>query len=434
MKKMMWAAIAVLIVIVGCAGAWIWLVKFESEKPRVQLIPDSPFLGQKITIKVEDQKSGVAEVRVEAVQKGKTAILLTEQFPKGTPKVEKTLAMRPLPQGLKDGEIQLKILARDHSWGKGNPVSLERNVVIDTQPPQISVLGALHYVNQGGAGLVTYQTSEETPVSGVQVGDSFFPGFSVGKNQYLAYFPLAPNAAKDISVSALGEDRAGNRAKIGFRIILKAKAFKKDKIQISDDFLKRVMPYFTERDPNLKGSPLEVFLIINRKQRGTDHQEIKKLCGQTSPQPLWAGPFLRLPDAKPMASFAEERTYYNNGKEIDRQVHLGVDLASLAQSPVPAANSGRVAFAGPLGIYGNSVLIDHGCGLFSMYSHLSRIETEVKKEVKKGQSLGRTGATGLAGGDHLHFSMLVHGVFVNPIEWWDDHWIKDNIEKKMKMF
>jgi murein DD-endopeptidase MepM/ murein hydrolase activator NlpD len=133
-----------------------------------------------------------------------------------------------------------------------------------------------------------------------------------------------------------------------------------------------------------------------------------------------------------MASFAEERTYWYNGKEIDRQVHLGVDLASLAQSPIPAANSGRVVFAGPLGIYGNTVLIDHGCGLFSMYSHLSRIETEVKKEVKKGETLGRTGTTGLAGGDHLHFSVLVNGVFVNPIEWWDEHWIKDNIDKKMK--
>lgn len=77
-------------------------------------------------------------------------------------------------------------------------------------------------------------------------------------------------------------------------------------------------------------------------------------------------------------------------------------------------------------------MIDHGCGLFSMYSHLSRMETEVKKEVKKGDILGRTGATGMAGGDHLHFAMLVQGVVVNPIEWWDEHWIRDNIELKMK--
>jgi murein DD-endopeptidase MepM/ murein hydrolase activator NlpD len=113
---------------------------------------------------------------------------------------------------------------------------------------------------------------------------------------------------------------------------------------------------------------------------------------------------------------------------------LGVDLASLAQSRVPAGNSGIVVFAGPLGIYGNTVVIDHGCGLFSMYSHLSKIEVEVKKEVKRGDSLGRTGATGMAGGDHLHYAMMVHGVFVNPLEWWDPHWIRDNVDLKMKWF
>ena len=432
MKKLVGVAIGVGLLIVIGVGSWICLVKFEQEKPTIKITPDSRYLGQKITVRVEDQKSGVAEVRVEAVQKGKTVILLTEKFSKGTQNVEKTLAMRPLPQGLKDGETQIKIFARDHSWNKGNPVSLEKKVVIDTHPPQITVLGALHYINKGGTALVTYQTSEETPVSGVQTGEFFFPGYPTGKNQYLTYFTLGHISPKEISVLAVAEDHAGNRAKTGFRLILKSKAFKKDKIQITEGFLKNVMPYFTERDSSLQGTPQEIFLIVNRKQREADHGEIKKICQQTGTQPLWSGPFLRLPNSKPMASFAEERTYWYNGKEIDRQVHLGVDLASLAQSPIPAANSGRVVFAGPLGIYGNTVLMDHGCGLFSMYSHLSRIETEVKKEVKKGETLGRTGTTGLAGGDHLHFSVLVNGVFVNPIEWWDEHWIKDNIDKKMK--
>jgi murein DD-endopeptidase MepM/ murein hydrolase activator NlpD len=217
-------------------------------------------------------------------------------------------------------------------------------------------------------------------------------------------------------------------------VVIKPKAFPKDKIQVSDSFLKTLLPYFTQKDPNLKGTPLEIFLEVNRKQREADHQEVKKVCRETVPKPLWAGPFLRLPNSKPMASFAQDRTYFYDGKEVDRQIHWGVDLASLAQSQVPAANSGRVVFAGPLGIYGNTVVIDHGCGLFSMYSHLSKIEVEGKKEVKKGDSLGRTGATGMAGGDHLHYAMMVHGVFVNPLEWWDPHWIRDNVDLKMKWF
>ena len=434
MKRFKLTVLAILVILIALAGTWVFLVKFEREKPVVQILPDKKYLGQKLTVIVEDGKSGVAEISVEVVQQGKPIPLISEKFPGGTRRVEKTFALRPLPQGLRDGEAAVKISARDHSWNWGNPVSVERNVVIDTTPPRLTVFGAQHYGNPGGAGLVAYQTSKEVPLSGVQVGSVFFPGYPAGKDRYLAYFAFPPNASSELSTSAVAEDHSGNQAKAGFRVIIKPKAFKKDKIQLSDGFFNSILPYFTGKYPELKGTPLEIFLYVNRKQREADHKEIQKICRTTAPQALWSGPFLRLPNAKPMASFAQDRTYYYNGQEVDRQVHLGVDLASLAQSPVPAANSGKVAFADALGIYGNTVMIDHGCGLFSMYSHLSRIDCAPGKGIKKGDSLGLTGATGMAGGDHLHYAMLIHGVFVNPIEWWDEHWIKDNIELKLKSF
>ena len=432
MKKSLRITIGVLAAILIAGGIWAYLVLFEREKPTIELRPNAKYVGKDLTLKVEDQKSGVAEVQLDVIQQGKPLTLLSEKFPGKTHRVEKTIILCPLLQGLKDGEAQIKISARDHSWIWGNPVSLEKNVIIDTVPPQLSVWGAQHYANQGGVGFITYQVSEEVPASGVQVAQLFYPGYAAGKDRYRVYFAVPMDARSDISTSVMAEDQAGNRAQAGFRVIIKPKAFKKDKIQLSDSFLKNIIPYFTAKDPNLKGTPLEIFLTLNRKQREADHNEIKKLCQNTATQPLWSGPFLRLPNAKPMASFAQDRTYYYNGQEVDRQVHLGVDLASLDHSPVPAANTGRVVFAGPLGIYGNTVLLDHGCGLFSMYSHLSKIETEVNRELKKGEPVGLTGATGMAGGDHLHFSMLVHGIFVNPIEWWDEHWIKDNVELKLK--
>lgn len=434
MKRVLWAVIIVLIVIILGAGLYIALVRFEWEKPVIKLASDSRYITQNLSFRVEDRKSGVAEVKLEVVQEGRAISILSEKFGKGTPAVEKTVSMMPLPKGLKDGEAQIRITAWDHSWNRGNQVSLEKAVIIDTKPPQVNVLGTQHYVNLGGAGLITYRASKELAKSGVQAGNLFFPGFSIEKHRFLAYFAFPHDLQRDVSFAVTGEDHPGNRVKIGFRPIVKAKAFKKDQIQISDGFLKNVIPYFTERDGNLKGSPVEIFLYLNRKQREIDHQQIRKICQETAPQPLWSGPFLRLPNAKPMASFAQDRTYFYNGKEIDRQTHLGVDLASVAQSPVPAANTGRVVFAGPLGIYGNTVVIDHGCGLFSMYSHLSTIETEAKKEIKRGEILGRSGTTGMAGGDHLHYAMMIHGVFINPIEWWDEHWIRDNLELKMKLF
>jgi len=433
MKKKIWIAISLVIAIGVAAGLWIWIVKFEQEKPVIQILPDKLYLGQKLDVQVTDEKSGVAEVRVEAFQKGNTVILWQEKIPKGTKKIEKTISLRPLPAGLKDGDTEIKVFARDHSWNWGNPVTLTKKFMIDTHPPQINVLGGLHYINQGGTGFITYQTSEETPLSGVQVGEKLFPGYLGEKNQYLVFFTLGYELVKESTIYAVAEDQAGNKGKVSFRLIPKAKKFKADKIQLTDSFLKNIIPYFTERNPNLRGSLIDIFLAINRQQREADHQEIRKICQETSPKPLWSGVFLRLPNSKPMALFAEQRSYWYNGQEVDRQVHLGIDLASLAQSPIPAANSGRVVFAGPLGIYGNTVIIDHGCGLFSMYAHLSSLKTEIKKEVQKGDIIGHTGSTGLAGGDHLHFSMLVHGVFVNPIEWWDEHWIRDNVEKKREL-
>jgi len=146
---------------------------------------------------------------------------------------------------------------------------------------------------------------------------------------------------------------------------------------------------------------------------------------------LWTGPFLQLANSKVESQFADKRAYIYKGKKVDEQVHLGFDLSVTLHVAVAAANDGQVVYADDLGIYGNCVVLDHGYGLQSIYGHLSAIEVKPGDMVKKGQSLGRSGSTGLAGGDHLHFSMQVGGVQINPVEWWDDHWIQDRIRSKL---
>jgi murein DD-endopeptidase MepM/ murein hydrolase activator NlpD len=124
--------------------------------------------------------------------------------------------------------------------------------------------------------------------------------------------------------------------------------------------------------------------------------------------------------------------YVYQGKEVDHQVHLGFDLASYTGTPIVSAARGSVLFADELGIYGNCVIVDHGMGVQSLYAHLSSISVEPGAVVEKEQELGRCGMTGLAGGDHLHFTMLINGVMVNPVEWWDQHWIDDRILRKLR--
>jgi len=99
---------------------------------------------------------------------------------------------------------------------------------------------------------------------------------------------------------------------------------------------------------------------------------------------------------------------------------------------VLAANRGRIQHAGWLGIFGNCVIVDHGMGLQSLYAHLSSIDVAVGQIVDTDQQLGRSGATGLAGGDHLHFTMLLHGRAITPVDWWSSQWVEDRIVRKLR--
>jgi len=218
------------------------------------------------------------------------------------------------------------------------------------------------------------------------------------------------------------------------------KPFQKSRIEIDDKFMSKTVPDIVEHSPELKMAPppqdspalLAAFLKVNGDLRRINADQIAALAAKTSPRLLWEGPFVQLGNSQVEARFADRRTYFYNGKEIDRQTHLGFDLAVTAHVPVAAANAGTVLNASWLGIYGNCVIIDHGMGVQSLYGHLMSFDVKVGDTVTRGQEIGRSDSTGLAGGDHLHFTMLVGGRMVNPVEWWDPHWIADRVERKLK--
>jgi len=171
---------------------------------------------------------------------------------------------------------------------------------------------------------------------------------------------------------------------------------------------------------------------VNRDIRRKNEGEIKTICADSKNAILWKGAFHQLTNSKVEANFADERTYIYKGETIDHQYHLGYDLAVTEKSPIEAANDGVVVFAGDLGIYGNAVIIDHGFGVSTLYAHMSSIGVNVGDPVKKKQIIGKTGETGLAAGDHLHYAVLIQGVPVLPTEWWDEKWINDKVLSKIK--
>ena len=217
------------------------------------------------------------------------------------------------------------------------------------------------------------------------------------------------------------------------------KSFKRSRIEVDDKFMQRVVPEILAHAPELKLDPanatgaglLPAFLRINGDLRRLNAERITELTGSTAPTRLWSGPFVQLGNSQVEAGFADRRTYVYQGKDVDQQVHLGFDLAVTSAVAVVAANAGKVVNASWLGIYGNCVVIDHGMGVASLYGHLSSIDVKVGDSVTRLQTIGRSGMTGLAGGDHLHFTMLVNAHAVNPVEWWDSHWIQDRVERKL---
>jgi murein DD-endopeptidase MepM/ murein hydrolase activator NlpD len=344
--------------------------------------------------------------------------------------------------GLSDGDAVIQVQVTDQSWrgwNHGNLTEKEIPITIDTESPRVEVLSRQHNVERGGSGLVIYRLFEADINSGVQVGDRFFPGHTGLFEQsgiYAAFFALDHTQGPGTRISITAQDPAGNVTRKGFYHYIRDRGFKSDALKISDAFLEKTMPDFQlgDLESRIKKSDhplLEKFLVVNTDLRNANVDKVLSVPVDTLPEMMWQDKFERMPGAT-RAGFGDQRTYTYNGKEIGQSRHMGIDLASTAQSPVGAANAGRVILAEPVGIFGNTVIIDHGFGLASLYSHLSHMAVSVGDTVQKGHVIGNTGMTGLAAGDHLHFSMIVHNVFVNPLEWWDPNWIENNITAKIR--
>ncbi len=430
-----------LLAVAGVAAIiWLGLTRLDREPPWVKLQPPAEVVGAKtaFTLEAEDPDSGLKEVRVTITQGPLEKVVLSRKFPPGGDpgaKVELSFTLEPQALGLKEGKARISASVRDRSWREmfqGRTATLSREVTIDLVPLNVAFLSVNHLLHAGGTGLIRYRLSKPAKESGVVIDGHFFAGFPEPEGpqgEYVALFAVPRESLGATAAELVAKPDAGEEVKTRVTLKVKPRRWRQDRLNLPENFLRRVAADFKVANP---GDPLSAYLEVNREMRKANHERLRQICSQSRPQPLWSGGFQRFL-GKSMARFGDRRSYFYQGRQVDQQVHLGEDLASLVHSPVPAANNGVVVLAEPLGIYGETVVVDHGLGVFSQYSHLSQIEVKAGDEVKKGAVLGKTGTTGLAGGDHLHFSMLLQGEFVDPLEWWDPHWLKDQVEKQWKL-
>ncbi|HEX7020073.1 MAG TPA: M23 family metallopeptidase [Gemmatimonadaceae bacterium] len=444
------------IVLLAAGGTWWYAGRLPG--PDIAIATPDKYVGQStpLDISVTAPRAQLQSLEITFEQDGKQTPLFSLADPSGakveqksadTVRVTRTIGRDAIP-GLKTGAGRIIVKTSRpvlYGWRTADSTAA-RDVQVRLERPRLTVLSSKHYVNLGGSEMIVYRVTPADVESGVQVGDLSYPGFPAsGANAVagvnftdpsvkIAFFALRYDQDLNTPMHLYARDPAGNTARADFDHLTFPKPFKRSRIGLDDRFLDRVVPAILDTTDEIRpeGSTLDKYLAINGELRKKNAAKIASFAKESSPDMLWAGVvFHPFTNSAVEAAFADHRTYVYQGREVDQQVHLGFDLASVANAPLVSANAGKVVYAAPLGIYGNCVIIDHGMGVQSLYGHLSSISVQAGDMVKKEQEIGRTGMTGLAGGDHLHFTMLLDGQMVNPVEWWDAHWIQDRILRKL---
>ena len=461
MRMLRRAFVTLIVIAAGSAGA-AWFLAGREAGPVIEVKSPARFVGQTGSLELfVDAPAGRLTRLTATLAQGDQTIPVFALDGAGTaaadPAAEVKQAssdrlwvIRPIGKtaqpALVPGKATLTVTAgRPVLFGYREAVStVTRDLEVRLDPPRVAIVSTHHFLNLGGSEFVVLRATPPDVQTGVRVGDqSFaaFPGQAVGLSDpalQVAFFALPFDQDAAAPVVVFARDEAGNEATARMDRQTFPKRFQRSRIALDRAFLERVVPDIAANTPSLglaagAGTDrLDGFLVINRDLRQQNNQAIAALAAKTAPEMRWKESFAQLGNTQVESRFADHRTYVFEGKEVDQQTHLGFDLASTQQAPVTAANRGVVVHAAYLGIYGNCIVVDHGLGVQSLYGHLSSMEVKEGDTVDKGQTLGRSGTTGLAGGDHLHFTMLVGGVQVNPVEWWDPHWMEDRVFRKIR--
>lgn len=446
--------LAVLLFVLLAAAAIVFFLAGRAEPPGIVIEQPGALVGLEavldLTVRAPGGQLDSLEVTLE--QQGKEIPVFSLQSPGDAEvrqaaedklHIRKPFGKRNVPE-LQAGPARVVATAsRPVLFGlRKTTGTATRDIEVRLTPPRMSVVSSHHHVIHGGAEMVVYTVSPAEAESGVRVGDVTYRGYPASgagvpgeAGLRVAFFALLHDQDLNTPIQLYARDEAGNQSSASFDFRVFPRRFRQGRINLDDGFLDRVVPAIFEQTPDLgapSGDRLSDFLTVNSRLRELNAETIAGLADRTASEMLWQGAFRPLTNASIESGFADRRTYYYQGREVDRQIHLGFDLAVTQRIPVLAANSGKVLLAEYLGIYGNTVVIDHGMGVQSLYAHLSSIDVEPGESVQKDQQIGRSGMTGLAGGDHLHFTVLAGGYPVNPVEWWDPHWIEDRIARKLR--
>lgn len=410
---------------------------FEKQSPEIIVENAGNFWNPKMQTQIIiKDSSSIKTYSILATLESGEKVLDIQEVVLDKPKELKLLLPIPdrkLPEGAR---ISYEISATDWSnanFFSGNTTIKRLDFTIDTLAPKIEVIASSFSISYGGSALIIFKALEDNLKKLVFSNgvDEFVP-FPYLKKGYYAVLVAWPVKNKSFTPVIIAQDGANNQARYQVAIVKRLRGYRDSTIRLQDKNFGKVDELAQMLVPNMSfESQSEKFRYINESIREKDEKAIHDAsCNfqdQMISRPIIFERFYPLKGAQVVGSFGDSRHYYYKDKNISNSYHLGLDIASVANAPIIASNTGKIVLEQKLGIYGNTIVIYHNLGLSSLYSHISNFKKPLGDEVLEGEVIAETGSTGWAFGDHLHFGIVIQGQFVRIAEWMDSKWIKNNI-------
>jgi hypothetical protein len=429
----------------GAGAGYIYTApEFERVKPEVEG-PQNLFWNRKspLVIKLKDN-TGLKRYEL-ILSDGAKSVIVGQGVFSDKPREQTLLVNYPKGKVLnpRAKQFTLKVKVTDSSmWNfmAGNSAEKMFRVNIDYKRPNVNILSNSRMINQGGSALVVFQAEDENMNALYVLANKHkFKPQPYKKEGYYAVLVAWPFTDDSFDAKIVATDLAKNRREVHIPFYHGNPKYKTSYIRATDKFIDGKITDLASSDPEYAEitDKFEKLKAINETMRLKNEALIHKLGSHVSDEILdsWKiKKFYPLKNGKKVASFGDHRYYYYGSKEhvISESYHVGYDLASNSMADIKASNPGKVVFADENGIYGNMPMIDHGLGLYTLYGHCSQLLVKEGDEVATGQVIAKTGKTGLALGDHLHFGILVQGIEVRPVEWFDQKWITKFIDNVFK--
>ena len=305
-------------------------------------------------------------------------------------------------------------------------------LIPDFENPSIKILAMSPAIKKGGSGVVIFE-ARDANMKTVTIKDNskkvFYAQPFQADGYYICFIGWHMKQPA-YTASIYAEDVAGNLSMlpVGFKTV--DFKYPVGKVDLDKTYEKDKTKELGLSETNLQG--VDKYKVIQQELAAQSKVNISQL---TSLHPKGIIEGFTLKAFKPLLKWrvtsasGKIREYFFEGVKQKESVHMGVDLASEPKDSVYTSNEGVVIFSGYNGGYGNTAVIDHGLGIYTIYSHCTEILVKVGQTVHPGDKIAITGKTGVASGDHLHFGVLVQGVYVNSEEWLNPYWIQTNVTK-----